>query len=216
MYSATTVDNMTGLLGRLLAGVLLWLATLSPAHAAVTVTFWSHEFGNSFPHTFVTLRGTLDADGAPVDLNYGFTARSVSPAILFGKVAGRIDVADVKYITSSDAQFSLVISDAQYADLRRLADEWDAVKGNATYRLNARNCVHFVKEAARRVGLTTLDFPKLMKKPRSYLKAVAAANAARVTVLDQPGATYLASLPPITAAPRAMILPPSQQPSRVR
>ncbi len=181
---------------RLLLAALLWLGTIVPAHAAITATFWSHDMGDSFPHTFFTLRGTPDAGGAPVDLNYGFTAKSVSPAILLGAVPGRIDIADAKYMAGSDAQFSLVISDAQYADLLRLVDEWDATRGDGTYRLNARNCVHFVKEAARRVGLVALDLPKLMKKPRSFLQAVAAGNRDRITVINQRGATYLASLPP--------------------
>lgn len=38
-----------------------------------------------------------------------------------------------------------------------------------------------------------------MKKPRSFLKAVASANADRVTVLGMSGKAYLASLPPLPA-----------------
>ena len=67
------------LLRPLLATALL-LSSLfgaAPAWAAVTITFWSHELGNSFPHAFFTLRGVPDAGGAPVDANYGFTAKSV-------------------------------------------------------------------------------------------------------------------------------------------
>lgn len=181
------------------AATLLFLLIAWPAQAAVTITFWSHEFGNSFPHAFITLRGVPDAGGGPVDANYGFTARTVSPAILFGAVPGRIDTAKPAYMAGSDAQFSLEITDAQYADVLRLVDEWSEATGNATYLMNSRNCVHFTQEAARRVGLTTLDFPKLMKKPRSFLQAVAAANAGQVTVLDRRGAEYLAGLEPLPA-----------------
>lgn len=198
-----------------LAALLLSLAAL-PAHAAVTITFWSHEFGNHFPHAFFTLRGTPDAGGAPVDLNYGFTPKAISPAILFGPVGGRIDIAKRGYMDGSDAQFSLVLTDAQYASILRLVDEWDEKKGDGTYRMNTRNCVHFTQEAARRAGLLNVDFPALMKKPRSYLKAVAQANAAQVTVIDRHGKEYLAALeaeqqaatlPPAPAAPLAPAAP---------
>lgn len=187
-----------------LSAALLLIATV-PARAAVTITFWSHELGNSFPHAFFTLRGVPDAGGAAVDLNYGFTPQAISPAILWGPVKGRIDIAKPSYMSGSDAQFALTLTDAQYVAIRALVDEWDAVKGDATYRMNTRNCVHFVAEAARRAGLRTLDFPKLMKKPRSYLKAVAAANSAQVAIIDRRGKDYLATLPPLMPRTAAAI-----------
>ncbi len=186
---------------RLFATFALLLGTAIPAQAAVTITFWSHELGNSFPHAFFTLRGTLDANGAPVDANFGFTAKTISPAMLFGPVAGRLDIAKPYYIAGSDAQFSLVITDAQYADILALVDAWSGKSGESPYRLGDRNCISFVQEAARRLGLTGLDQPRLMKRPRSFLKAVAAANAGRITPIDRPGKAYLASLPPIVPAP---------------
>lgn len=192
-----------------LAALLFWLAATAPAHAAVTVTFWSHEFGNDFPHAFITLRGVPDAGGPPVDITYGYTAAAITPAILFGPVPARIDVARPGYVRGSDAQFSLVITDAQYADLLSLVAEWD--HPDVDYRLNSRNCVHFVKEAARRLQLTGLDHPRLMKKPRSYVKAVATANQGRVTIIGQDGQDYLASLPPLPAppvTPRPAVVPP--------
>lgn len=162
-----------------------------PARAAVTITFWSHEFGSDFPHTFFTLRGTIDGNGMPVDTNYGFTAKAVTPAILFGTVAGRLDIADPRYIETSDAQFSVILTDRQYADILQLVSAWDEKTGNSRYSLNRRNCVHFVKEAARRLGLTGLDQPKLMKRPRSYLDAVEAANTGRVIPVNLKGKDYL-------------------------
>ena len=182
---------------RSLAVLLLWLGVALPAQAAVTMTFWSHEFGNSFPHAFITLRGTPDAGGAAIDADYGFTAKSISPAILFGTVAGRVEPAPKTYIEKSDAQFAVVLTDAQYADVLKLIAAWSEKTGDAHYNLNNRNCVHFVKEAARVVGLSGIDQPKLMKKPRSYLLAVQAANQGAVVKVNQPGKTYLASLPPI-------------------
>jgi hypothetical protein len=188
---------------RPLLATLLLLASIfgsAPAWAAVTITFWSHELGNSFPHAFFTLRGVPDAGGAPVDVNYGFTAKSISPKLLMGTVAGRLDVSKPGYINGSDAQFALVMTDEQYNAVLRLIAAWDEKTGDAHYNLGNRNCVHFVKEAARIVGLTGLDQPKLMKKPRSYLQAVAAANAGRVTILDMHGKAYLATLPPLQAS----------------
>lgn len=187
---------------RPLLAVLLLLGSFlgaAPAFAAVTMTFWSHELGNSFPHTFFTLRGQPDSGGAPVDVNYGFTAKSVSPAILMGTVAGRLDISKPHYIDGSDAQFSVVLTDAQYAAVLTLIAAWDDKTGDGRYNLNTRNCIHFVKEAARIAGLTGLDHPKLMKKPRSYLQAVAAANVGHVTVVNMHGKAYLATLPPLGA-----------------
>lgn len=195
---------MIRLLLRPLLALALTLGALfgaAPAWAAVTITFWSHEFGNSFPHAFFTLRGVPDAGGAPVDVNYGFTAKAVTPAILMGTVPGRLDIAKPGYIDGSDAQFSVTLTDAQYAEELKLIAAWDDKTGDGHYNLNKRNCIHFVKEAARIAGLTGLDQPKLMKKPRSYLLAVAAANPQAITPIHQHGKTYLASLPPLVATP---------------
>lgn len=210
---------MTKLL-RLLLAFALWIGWALPAQAAVTITFWSHELGNSFPHAFFSLRGTVDATGQPVDANYGFTAKSVSPAILMGTVPGRLDISKPFYISTSDAQFSYVMTDAQYGDILALVAAWDDKTGDGHYNLNRRNCVHFVQEAARRLGLIGLDHPELMKKPRSYLKAVASANADRVTVLGMSGKAYLASLLPLPAfgapigqVPLAPAVPPAPAPA---
>ena len=182
---------------RLIALFCLCVGYALPAQAAVTITFWSHELGNSFPHAFFTLRGVPDSGGAPVDTNVGFTAKSVSPALLMGAVAGKLDIARPSYVASSDAQFSVVMTDAQYVAVLRLVDAWREGKPDSVYRLGDHNCVHFVKEAARLVGLSALDQPGLMKKPRSYLKAVLAGNAGRVTPVEMHGKQYLASLGPI-------------------
>ena len=188
---------------RLIALLSLCLGFALPAQAAVTITFWSHELGNSFPHAFFTLRGVPDAGGAPVDVNFGFTAKSVSPALLMGPVSGMLDIATPNYINGSDAQFSMVMTDAQYTQVLKLVDAWSEGKPDSVYRLGDHNCVHFVKEAARIVGLSGIDQPKLMKKPRSYLKAVGAANVGRVTSVGLHGKAYLASLPPIVTTAAA-------------
>lgn len=184
---------------RLFLTLAMWLAALSPAHAAVTVTFWSHELGASFPHAFISLRGTPDRGGDAVSGDYGFTATSISPAILLGPVKSEIYTAKPGYIANSDAQFSLTLTDAQYDRMLALIREWGA--SDVRYSLGKRNCVHFVKAAAALVDLAGTEQPKLMKKPRSYLLAVAAANPGRVTTVAMKGQDYLASLPPTDGKP---------------
>ncbi len=197
-----------------LTALLLSLAAAHPARAAVTVTFWSHELGDDFPHAFISLRGVPDAGGPPVDVSYGYTLRTVSPAALFGPVPARIDLTTPGYMRRSDAQFSLTLTDAQYRDMVSLAYEWS--RPEVLYVLNSRNCVHFTREAARRLGLAGVDQPKLMKKPRSYMLALAAANAGRVTVVARDGKDYLAALPPLPAppvAPPLAVVPPPVAPT---
>lgn len=191
---------MSRALFRLLASLLLLLPC--PALAAVTVTFWSQELGENFPHAFITLNGTPDAGGEPVDMGIGFTAKSLTPAILMGSVAGKVEAPKRSYILKSDAHFAVVLTDAQYAAIRSLAEEWGE-QGDHHYNLNRRNCVHFVGEAARRAGLAVTEPARLMKKPRSFLVHVAGENAGKVAAITLNANDYLASLapaPPTVAA----------------
>lgn len=180
------------------AALLLVLGGIVPAQAAVTITFWSQEFGQNFPHAFFTLAGTPDSGGPAISESYGFTAKALTPAILMGTVGGMIDRPKPKYIAGSNAHFSVVLSDPQYAAIRSLVAEWGP-GGDSHYNLNRRNCVHFVAEAARRAGLTVVEDKKLMKKPRSFSQSLEAANLGRVTVIELPAKDYYASLgaPPV-------------------
>lgn len=178
---------------RFLLAALMAFGAIAPASAAVTITFWSHEFNAMFPHAFITLRGSPDAGGAPVDLNIGFTAKHISPAILFGTVNGILEPADTGYLKGSDAHFSMVLTDAQYVDMLKLIEEWGPT-GDQHYNMNKRNCVTFTQVAAQRLGLAGTDQPKLMKRPRSFMEAVEAANVGRVTVIDLHGDAYIATL----------------------
>lgn len=179
------------MLRRLLLTLALgWLVLfVQPIHAAVTMTFWSHDQDQDFPHAFFTLKGIPDAGGGAVDANYGFTAKAVTPAILLGTVGGKVEDSKPGYMRRSDARFSVVLSDAQYADVRALIAEWTT---ESDYNLNKRNCVHFVAEAARRAGLVVPPLSKLMKKPRSFLLAVGEANPGRVAQLNLDGKAYFA------------------------
>jgi hypothetical protein len=198
---------------RMLLAALALFLTATPAAAGVTITFWSHEFGSSFPHAFFTLRGAPDAGGLPVEANIGFTAKAVTPALLMGSVPGKLDIVKPTYIEGSDAQFSVVLTDAQYARMLALIAGWDDRLGDGRYNLGKRNCIHFVKEAARIAGLSSLDHPKLMKRPRSYLLAVRDANVGRLTVIGLDGDKWKTALPAVAAtAPVPLVLVMSPPP----
>ncbi|NTS63911.1 hypothetical protein HRV97_01885 [Sphingomonas sp. HHU CXW] len=178
-------------------GAMLLLVTALPAQAAVTITFWNRDFGNYFPHAFFMLRGAPDRGGPAVDASYGFTAQSVTPALLFGNVKGRVETPKLNYMNGSHVRFAVTLTDAQYDAVLRLIAGWSEKTGDSTYNLGKRNCVHFVREAARASGLDGLDHPKLMKKPSSFLLAVENANVGHVSVIDKVGKDYLATLPQI-------------------
>jgi hypothetical protein len=131
--------------------------------------------GNNFPHAFVSLRGTLDATGEAVDTSYGFTAKSVTPALLFGSVSGEVVVEGPEQIARSDRQFALTLSDDQYRSVMTVVDRWRS-RAQPSYHLNRRNCVHFVGELAQAVGLRVEFVRRLMKRPRSFLEHVRSLN----------------------------------------
>ena len=154
---------------------ILLAASCAPAAAAVEVAFYSKEFGASFPHAFVTVKGSIDASGEKVDASYGFTAKSISPGLLMHAVPGEIVPSSPAYIAHSNRHFALTLSDAEYAALLATVDKWRTHK-QPSYDLNRRNCVFFVADLAATLGLKA-DTPKaLMKKPRSYLRSLVAAN----------------------------------------
>ena len=155
---------------------LLLLLLPAPAAAAVEIAFYSRELGgNNFPHAFVSLVGTVDDTGEQVDTSYGFTAKRSSPAILFGSVPGEIVVEGPRQIGRSDRQFALTLSDTQYRSVIAIVEEWRS-RAQPSYNLNRRNCVHFVAELARAVGLRVENADGLMKRPRSFLQHVRSLN----------------------------------------
>lgn len=159
----------------LLSLLLLCSGLTTPARAEVVVSFYSHDFGDRFPHAFIVLKGKIDATGEVVDANYGFTASSVSPAILLGSVKGEVQTSKPDYIAKSDRQFDVTVDDATYARLMAKVAEWRD-REQPSYSLNKRNCVHFVMELAEVVGLTVNRKSKLFKKPKSFLIEVKGLN----------------------------------------
>ena len=165
---------------RLAVFAALLLGLQAPALAAIEIAFHSRERGGSFPHAFIRLSGTLDATGEPVDTAYGFTARALSPAILFGPVSGEVFVESEARIRSSERQFRLTVTDDQYRAVMTVVEEWRS-RPQPSYSLNRANCIHFVAAVASALDLRVELVPRLMRRPRSFLIHQRALNEGRVT-----------------------------------
>ena len=157
--------------------VLMALSCASLASAAVEITF--HSFNGSvvagrYPHTFVSLEGTLD-DGTAVKENYGFTAKRATIAVLRGPVEHDIMVEKDKWLTKTNRHFTLTMTDAQVAEVRALMAAWRDAPGKY-YDLDTRNCIHFVGEIARIMGLTVTYPKKLLRKPKGWLNHISQLN----------------------------------------
>lgn len=164
----------------MIARLLCLLALLLPlpASAQVMLSFQSFNgsmFGGRFPHTFVVLQGTLDATGAKVDENYGYSAKSVSPAILSGPVEAIVMTEKPKYVTTTNRHFIVPISDATYWAIRAEVARWRDAPGKQ-YRLDEHNCIHFVGRIAELAGIR-IDYPKaLIRKPKAWLNHIVGLN----------------------------------------
>jgi hypothetical protein len=163
---------------RFLAALFLLLLTPGHALAQVALTFHSFNgsvFGGRYPHTFISLEGTLEDTGEPVRENFGYTAVKVSPAILSGSVAGKISSEEDRYVSSTNRHFTLRLSDAQYRAIREEIARW-ASEGGKQYNLNSRNCVHFVARIAIMAGLSA-DVPaNMVKRPKAWLNYITRRN----------------------------------------
>ena len=164
-----------GLLGAALALIA------APAWAAVTLTFYAHPGARVrdgyllFPHAFVHATGTLDDTGDPVDWSAGFTARDPGPQLLFVRGVGVVDYPDARYVGEGKPYLRLTVSDTDYRAVRERAGWWSSPQGSA-YDLRRRNCISFIADLARVVGLQTAVEPSM--KPGTFLEATAALNPA--------------------------------------
>ncbi|EDL49608.1 hypothetical protein [Erythrobacter sp. SD-21] len=166
---------------RILRSALLLLAFAwsSMAAAAVDITF--HSFNGSilagrYPHTFVSMEGTLE-DGTPVKQNFGFSAKSAGPAVLAGPVKHIVMTEKEKWLTRTNRHFTLAMTDAQYREVRAMVEAWRNAPGKY-YDLDTRNCIHFVGEIGRIMGLE-IEYPrKLLRKPKSWLNHIMMLNPA--------------------------------------
>jgi hypothetical protein len=164
--------------------VLLLFGWASAASAEIEIAFYSKDFASTFPHAYVRLTGT-DESGKTIDTNYGFTPTALGPGILFGSVKGMIQTVDPVYVSRSDRHFSLKLSHEQYRQVLAVVDKWGNAK-QPSYKLNGRNCVDFVADVAKTLGLSAPVIPKLMKKPKSYLTTITEMNAALIAAWTRP------------------------------
>jgi len=158
--------------------LLILLLIGSPAQARVDVHF--HSFNGSifvgrYPHTFVVFDGRLDDTGERIFENYGFSARSASPAVLRGPVPHIVMTEEEKYIGTTNRHFTISVSDETYRRMKAEVIAWRDAPGRY-YELDTRNCIHFVGRIAELGGLR-VDYPKeLVRKPRAWLNHVATLN----------------------------------------
>ena len=157
---------------------LVSLGWALPAQAEVTMSF--HSFNGSvlfgrYPHTFVVLKGTVERTGEVVDENYGFTAKKVTTAILNGPVEHDVMVEEDKYIRKTNRHFTVTISEDQLKQVRATMRKWRDAPGKY-YDLDTRNCIHFVGEIARIMGLK-VEYPKkMLRRPKKWLNHITEMN----------------------------------------
>ncbi|MEP3049929.1 MAG: hypothetical protein ABJP48_09760 [Erythrobacter sp.] len=154
---------------------LLWSG---PAFAQVQMSF--HSFNGSvlfgrYPHAFIALEGTLQSTGEAINENYGFTARSVSPAILRGPVEHEISVEEPKYLRKTNRHFTITLTDNQYRQVISEMRNWRDAPGRY-YSLDTRNCIHFVGAIAQIVGLR-VEYPEnMLRRPKKWLNHITGLN----------------------------------------
>jgi hypothetical protein len=161
-------------------GVLLALVAGS-AWAEVTVTFYAHPGARIrggdllFPHAYVHAEGAVEATGEPVDWSAGFTAKSPGPHLLFMRGGGVVARPEARYVHEGRPFLQLTVDDATWYALKARAEWWNTPEGSV-YDLRRRNCISFIADLARVVGLQTAEEPSM--KPGTFLEETAALNPA--------------------------------------
>lgn len=156
----------------------LMLGWATPSLAEVQLSF--HSFNGSvlfgrYPHTFIVLEGALEDTGEVINENYGFTAKRISPAILRGPVEHDIISEELKHIERTNRHFTVMISDNEYHQIISLMKTWRDTQGKF-YDLSSRNCIHFVGEIARIVGLN-IEYPReMLRRPKKWLNHITILN----------------------------------------
>jgi hypothetical protein len=170
---------MMRFLSRLVAPLFALLAFVSSGTALAAVEIHFHSFNGSvfgrYPHTFIVLDGTLEADGRVVQENYGFSAKSSTAAILSGWTAHMVYVEKDKYIRKTNRHFSITLTDEQYWRILEEVRKWRNEPGKR-YSLGERNCIHFVGEMAKILGLE-VEYPdNMLRRPKKWLNHITGLN----------------------------------------
>ena len=181
-------------LRRLFLSVFVLIALAAPANATITITFYAHKLAThggwlDFPHAYVTLTGTTEAAGTPVNTNFGFTAKELGFGILFGWVDGTVASADASYLAVDKPVFAFPISDAQYDQVLAVADQWRKFP-QPSYEMDKHNCMTFVNVVAETLGLAVVDDRKFGHDPVLFLDDMRTRNTtflARADATAPPG-----------------------------
>ena len=166
-------------MGRLIRMLLAVCALCFAQAAQAEIQLSFHSFNGSvlfgrYPHTFVVMEGALE-DGTPVNENYGFTAKKVSPAILSGPVYHDILIEKPKYIKTTNRHFTVAIDDKTYWAIRAEVDKWRNAPGKF-YDLETNNCIHFVGAIARLVGISVVYPQDMLRRPKKWLNHITGLN----------------------------------------
>jgi len=156
------------------------LCALTPGMAQARVMVLFHSFNGSlffgrYPHAFIELSGTLDADGRVIHENYGYTGNGTAMQALAGPMPGTIASEKEDYVKSTNVHFAVPISDQQYFAIRQEIERWRSGP-ESTYNLETHNCVNFVARIAELVGLKS-EVPKTFeKRPKAWLNYLIGLN----------------------------------------
>jgi hypothetical protein len=121
------------------------------------------------------LDGTLDATGAAVNENYGFTASSVTAAATRDWAQHLVESEPARYVRGTNRHFSITLTDAQYFAITREVRAWKNEPGNR-YSLDQRNCIHFVGRMAQMAGLS-VEYPdNMLRRPKKWLNHITTMN----------------------------------------
>jgi len=157
--------------------LMITFAWASMAAAEVNITFHSFNgsvFAGRYPHTFVSMEGTLD-DGTTVKENFGFSAKKTTIAVLNGPVEHTILVEKDKWLTKTNRHFTMTVSDGKYREVRAMVEAWRNAPGKY-YDLDTRNCIHFVGEIGKILGLK-VDYPAdMLRRPKKWLNHITSLN----------------------------------------
>ena len=125
--------------------------------------------------------------------NLGFTAKNIFINVLWEKITGEMDPTPLPtgYVDSAQKRFSLILTDTQYRAVLAVADKWRNAP-QPSYDIDEHNCVLFVKDLARTVGLSVSDDRKFVRDPIGFLGDVAARNSVLLAQYGNP----VAAAPP--------------------
>ncbi len=119
-------------------------------------------------------------------------------------VVGSNPIARSIFISVED--FSFTLTDAEYRTVMARVQYWRDLP-QPSYSLSETNCVYFVADIARTLGLKADPKPGLMLKPKAYLIGVRQDNRGEIAARSQPRLQLATPVPASDApAPPAGVL----------